>query len=180
MKKFTKLNLGCGNDIKKNYLNVDLFNNNLGIDLIFDLNKYPYPLKENQFDEVLMLNILEHLTNPVKVMEEIHRISKDNAKIIIEVPHFSSYCAWADMTHIRPYSYFAFDYYNISNKKESGSLESKRKMKFIVKPYLSFNRVYRYLGVSYFFNKFPKLYETFFAFIFPCGGIRFELINKKS
>jgi SAM-dependent methyltransferase len=147
--------------------------------MTLNLNKLPYPFEENQFEEILMLNIFEHLVQPIEVLEEIYRISKNNSRIIIDVPHFSSYCAWVDLTHVRPYSYFSFDYYKYSDKKAGNSLESKRSIKFEVNSYLNFNRLYRYLGISYLFNKFPKIYETFFAFIFPCGGIRFKLITKK-
>src|SRR3989344_5706428 len=90
-----KLNLGCGNDIKPGYLNVD-FETFHGVNLVYNLNKLPYPFKENQFEEIIMRNILEHLDNPYNIMKEIYRISKQNAKVIIRTPHFSSNNAWGD------------------------------------------------------------------------------------
>ena len=43
--------------------------------------------KENTFDFVMATEILEHLPDPEKALEEISRIAKPNAHIIISVPH---------------------------------------------------------------------------------------------
>lgn len=94
-----KLNFGCGKDIKKGWINVDIQEGDL-IDKSFDFNKYPYPLKDNTFDEILLDNVLEHLPNPQKVMEELWRISKNNASIKIIVPYYNTYYAWGDPTHV--------------------------------------------------------------------------------
>jgi len=84
-----KLNLGCGKDIRRGYLNVDYFSAK-GVDMVLDLNNMPYPFKNNQFDEIVLQDIFEHLENPINVLEEIYRISKNKARIKIRVPHFSS------------------------------------------------------------------------------------------
>ncbi len=59
----TKLNFGCGGDIRSEHLNVDVQKGN-GIDKVFDFNKFPYPLKADQFDYVFINNVLEHLLFP--------------------------------------------------------------------------------------------------------------------
>jgi SAM-dependent methyltransferase len=82
-----KLNLGCGDDIKKGYINVDLFSPEA--ELKWDLNKLPYPFKTNSVDEIMMIHVLEHVNDPCAVVEELIRISKPDAKIIIEVPHYN-------------------------------------------------------------------------------------------
>lgn len=38
----TKLNLGCGKDIKPDYINLDLRKVN-GVDIMCSLNSFPYP-----------------------------------------------------------------------------------------------------------------------------------------
>lgn len=43
--------------------------------------------KEGTFDYIIATEILEHLPNPRKVMEEIKRVSNKDACIIISVPH---------------------------------------------------------------------------------------------
>jgi len=93
-----KLNFGCGNEIKEEWINVDIQKRG-GIDESFDFTNYPYPFKENTFDYVLIDNVLEHLHNPQEVMSELWRICKKNAMIEIIVPYYNSYYAYADPTH---------------------------------------------------------------------------------
>ena len=84
-----KLNLGCGSDYRKGYINTDI-NTEKRIDMIIDINKIPYNFQNNTFDEVLLLNVLEYAIEPFKIMEEIYRISKDEATIFINVPYKKS------------------------------------------------------------------------------------------
>jgi predicted SAM-dependent methyltransferase len=101
-----KLNLGCGNDIKEGYINVDLYNPKA--DIIWDLNKFPWPFGDNEFDEIYAAHILEHLNDTVRAMEEIWRISKRGAKVIIKVPHFST--TWfGNPTHVQAFGICTFN-----------------------------------------------------------------------
>ena len=63
-----KLNLGCGWDKKEGYDNFDEDD--------FDLNVFPYPIKDNTYDFILFKNVIEHFDYPYKVLKEIHRILK--------------------------------------------------------------------------------------------------------
>ena len=51
MNKTTKLNFGCGADIKKGYINLDK-SKIKGVNVVHDLNKYPWPFPGNHFDEI--------------------------------------------------------------------------------------------------------------------------------
>ncbi|MGV9141456.1 MAG: class I SAM-dependent methyltransferase [Promethearchaeota archaeon] len=92
------LNFGCGKDIKKDFINVDIQESE-NIDVSFDFNKFPYPFKDNTFDYIFSSNVLEHLDNPQKVLKELHRISKENSIIHFKVPYFRCEGAFADITH---------------------------------------------------------------------------------
>ena len=98
-----KLNFGCGRIIREGFVNVD-FQKGKGIDKSFDFLKYPYPIKDNTFDNVLIDNVLEHLDDPTRVMREIWRICKDGAMVEIIVPYYNSYYAYADPTHVNYFS----------------------------------------------------------------------------
>jgi ubiquinone/menaquinone biosynthesis C-methylase UbiE len=93
-----KLNLGCGRDYKNGWVNVDS-RKNIHADVIHDLNKFPYPFEKNNFDEVYVSHILEHLDDPVSSLKEIIRVSKKGAKVIVKVPHAFSYANVTDMQH---------------------------------------------------------------------------------
>jgi|SRR3989344_188865 len=83
-----KLNLGCGEDKKEGYVNVD-FHSHVKPDVVHDLNVVPYPFAESTFDLVEAYHVLEHLDKPFVVMKELHRILKPGGTIHIKVPHFS-------------------------------------------------------------------------------------------
>lgn len=104
----TKLNLGCGKDIKKGYINADIVQSE-GVDNNFDFNIFPYPFSSNEFDEILADNILEHLDDIPKVMKELHRISKPGGHLRIIVPYYNCYGAYNDITHKHYFSHLSFD-----------------------------------------------------------------------
>ena len=67
------LDLGCGNKKREGTIGVD-FNTRLDGDVNHDLNQFPYPFESETVDKIYIDNCLEHLDEPLKVMEEIHRI----------------------------------------------------------------------------------------------------------
>ena len=57
-KKFpTKLHLGCGERVIKNFLNVDLQNSEINIDLTY--RKLPF--QNNSFEVIVSQHVIEHL-----------------------------------------------------------------------------------------------------------------------
>lgn len=44
------------------------------------------PIQEGAIDTVLLLNVLEHLENPIEVIEEIFRVLKVGGKLVLDVP----------------------------------------------------------------------------------------------
>ncbi|MDO8492462.1 MAG: methyltransferase domain-containing protein [bacterium] len=83
-----KLNLGCGEFKKEGFINVDA-RFDVGAEVVHDLEKFPYPFKDSEFDHIEADHVLEHLSEPFSVMKEIHRLSKNGGAIIVRVPHFS-------------------------------------------------------------------------------------------
>lgn len=104
-----KLNLGCGGDIKEGYINLD--SKKLpGVDVVWDIEKLPLPFQNEEFDEILANDILEHVEY-IPVLKDLHRILKQGGKLAIRVPHFTSKNNFADPTHKKMFSVFTFDYF---------------------------------------------------------------------
>jgi len=82
-----------------------------GIDIVHDLNDFPYPFKDNEFDKVRATHVLEHLKDTVKVMEEIYRILKPKGILYIEVPIYPNPCCWRDPTHKKVFEKDTFDFF---------------------------------------------------------------------
>jgi len=159
-----KLNLGCGDDIRKDFLNVD-FEKFPGVDLVYDLNKLPYPFKSNSFSKIVLRSILEHLEDPYRVMKELYRIAKPKAIISIRVPHFSSNNVWEDIQHKRGYGLAAFTNKDLSDKFK------------LLRYKIEFSP-YRFFMIPL-VKLFPYFYEKHIAYLFPATDLVVELEAKK-
>lgn len=106
-----KLNLGAGNDIRVGYINHDLVALP-GIDVVHDLDSYPWPWANESVDEVIARDLLEHLDNFVTAMEELHRILRPGGKAKVQVPYWNSWCRHADPTHKRGFHELAFQFFD--------------------------------------------------------------------
>jgi len=107
-----ELELGCGNKkTKDNVICIDMAKNTAA-DILCNIDK-GLPFKNDIFDKIYAFHILEHIDNFVYVMEELWRVSKNDAEIFIKVPHCSSYQSlWIDPTHKRAFSIYTFDYFS--------------------------------------------------------------------
>jgi SAM-dependent methyltransferase len=56
------------------------------------------------FDLIIAKDVIEHLSNPKKAMEQFRVVLKANGKIIVNVPSPDAPYLWDDYTHIRPYT----------------------------------------------------------------------------
>ncbi len=103
------LNIGCGKTRIPNSIGVDEVKIDDFVDVVHDLNILPYPFQDNFADEIHLYHVLEHLDEPIKKVEELHRILKTGGILYLRVPHFSSMGAFSDITHIRPFGVSSFD-----------------------------------------------------------------------
>lgn len=94
----SKLNLGCGPDYREDYHNVDI-RDDVGPDEVVNLNSYPWPWDDNQFDHVLASNVLEHLRDQAAALHELHRVTADGGTIQAAFPHPNGRSQWIDPTH---------------------------------------------------------------------------------
>lgn len=85
---YTKLNLGCGQFPKNEYINVDI-DPRAKADIFHDLSIFPYPFNDEQFKLIEMSHVLEHLPDPLAVMREAWRLLIPGGTLHIGVPHFS-------------------------------------------------------------------------------------------
>ena len=94
------LNIGCGRDIRQGWVNLDRFDGP-GVDVVADLETEPLPFPGDHFDELYMSHVIEHISNVLPMMEELYRVAKPGAELVIRCPHGSSDDADEDPTHVR-------------------------------------------------------------------------------
>ena len=109
------LDIGCGRAKTAGAFGIDL-QPGPGVDLVHDLNRLPWPLESDRFERVICSHVLEHLTDLVPVLNEIHRVSRPGARVQIVTPHFSSLNSWEDPTHTRHFARGSFKFFDTANK----------------------------------------------------------------
>lgn len=103
-----KLHLGCGLNRMEGWVNVDKYKLK-GVDVVQNLDAFPYPFKSNSVSYVVSSNVFEHLHDIPKVMDELHRICVNHALIKIIVPYYLGSGAYHDITHKHFYTSKSFN-----------------------------------------------------------------------
>ena len=165
MKKI--LDLGCGNNKMEGSLGLDKQKYPC-VDIVYDLDKIPYPFKDSEFDYVNCSHIIEHVAEPFEFLKEICRISKPGAEIRIITPHYTSQLSYSDLTHKYHFGYNTFIWL-----EQRGIVE-------IVKHKIYFTDLYRVFLISFLANLFPRRWEKYLAFIFPAMYVEVMLRVKKT
>lgn len=180
------LDVGCGNAKTPGAVGLD-FNPATAADIIHDLNQHPWPLASDHFDKVICRHIVEHIANPIRFMEEIHRVGRAGAVVEIVTPHFSNRFSYTDPTHLRHLGLRSFDYFIAPRKLRLNLItrffETQYNVPdFYVRPLFSLERAhlrlarpFRLVGIEWLANRFPDFYELYLAFVFPARDLYFTL-----
>lgn len=120
------LDIGCG---QKPYQSIfDPVNGYIGMDLpqtshsIGDKNIdvagniLSLPFKSESFDTVLSTQVIEHVSEPKKVLEEVHRVLRSGGYLILTAP-----MTWG--LHDEPHDYYRFTKYGLKYIAESAGFE---------------------------------------------------------
>ena len=120
------IDLGCGKvplyaaykDLSSSWVCVDWGNalqKNIHLDYECDLNQ-PLPLPSDTFDTVILSDVLEHLSKPGLVWQEMARILTPGGKVIMNVPFY--YCI-----HAAPYDFFRYTEYALHDFAQSAGFK---------------------------------------------------------
>ncbi len=170
----TVLNLGSGNKPRPGAVNVDVTNRTQP-DMVHDLDVTPWPLPDDHFTEIHAYDVIEHLRDVVRTMEEIHRVSTPGARVFITVPHFSSANSFTDPTHRHHFSARSMLYF--TDDHELGFYSSARFRQR--QGLLVFQRSWTNELVRRLANRFVVPYEERWAWVFPAWFLYFELETLK-
>ena len=100
-----KLNLGCGDDRRTGYWNVDKYAA-AAPDEVVDLERLPWPFADGSADEVVLHHVLEHLGRDsdtfLGILKELYRVCAPGGLVRITVPHPRHQDFLQDPTHVRP------------------------------------------------------------------------------
>ncbi|MBI1724073.1 MAG: methyltransferase domain-containing protein [Candidatus Tectomicrobia bacterium] len=188
------LDVGCGRAKARGAVGLDL-NPATDADVLGDASRHGFPFREACFDRVVVRHIVEHVESPVRFLEEIHRVARDGAEVEGVTPHFSNPCSFADPTHRHHFSVLFLDFFTGGGGSPARGwrlwanrllecyypvLPFYTKVRFeVLECRLTFCRLHRWLGVAWFANRFPEIWEFHLSGLFRARDIVFLLRVRK-
>lgn len=172
------LDIGCGNRKVPGSIGID-FNENLSPDVVHDLNQFPYPFQDNEFDEVHIISTLFLLDNPVLVMEEVYRICKKHAKVVVVQPYFRSVWNYVDPWIKNFGTVHSFAFYDPDDPICSRYQYTTARFKTVsitFDEYLDNPSIIRKIVIK-FATRFPRKYELYLSHFLPLNNIIYQLIK---
>lgn len=171
------LDIGCGSNKVKGALGMD-FNANLDADIIHDLNLFPYPLNDDEFDHIYISNTLFLLNNPIKIMEEVYRVLKLGGGVTVIQPYFRSVFNFID-PYVKNFgTAHSFAFYDPDDPIFIRYQYTKAKFKTIS---ISFDDGLKKRLITqfvvWFANKYPRRYELYLSHLYPLTKITYKLIK---
>lgn len=155
-----------------------------GVDVVYDLDSFPWPFPGDAFDRAICRHSLAHLANIVRTMEELHRILRPGGILEIVTPHFSSDNAFTDVTIRWSFGYRSMDFFCVnrdfkyrygSSKFDLLAVRISMLQAYVFAPNKYKLNPFKYFGVDTLINRFPRFYEHFLAFIVRANEIYYRL-----
>ncbi len=171
------LDVGCGTrKAEPGAIGIDIHPRSVA-DIMWDLDRFPWPLDNNAFDRIHMLHIIEHVRDVTRTMAEVHRVASEGANIFIVTPHFSSHNSYTDPTHVRHLAARSFQYFTGDDFTSFGGSNVRFSIEELE---LTFGKNFVLDGTGrWLARRNLEWYERHAAWVFPAQDIRCRLRVRK-
>ena len=107
------LDIGLTNDKQPNFVRMAT-RKRPGVDIVHNLERFPWPLENDSCLIILAAHIIEHIRPQliVKFMNELWRITKATGQVAISTPYAGSALWWQDPTHCASLNELSFAYFD--------------------------------------------------------------------
>ncbi len=108
-----RLDIGCGENKQKGFIGLDA-RQLKGVDIVHDLETFPYPLPNGCCTMIVGSHIIEHIKpwHSISLMNELWRISKVGGQLALSTPYPGSRGFWQDPTHCNGWNEATFQYFD--------------------------------------------------------------------
>lgn len=171
------LDVGCGTrKVEPDAIGIDVHPTSAA-DTIWNLDEFPWPLRDDMFDRIHMSHIIEHVRDVNRTMAEIHRVARADASVLIVTPHFSSHNSYTDPTHVRHLAGRSFQYFTGVDFATFRGAHVRFDVEALE---LTFGKNFLLDGVGrWLARRNLEWYERHAAWIFPASDIRCRLRVRK-
>jgi SAM-dependent methyltransferase len=167
------LDVGCG--INKFPGSIGIDNNSASkADVLCDLDHFPYPFRDNSFDRIRVIHVIEHVSNVIRAMEEFHRLGRSSARLNLTTPHYTDFSSFCDPTHRWHLNSYSFRYFG-EDHAGFGYYSPVRFREISVRVRLL--ALWRYLGFELLVNRwarFRRFWEHYLCFVVRGKVMDFE------
>jgi SAM-dependent methyltransferase len=165
------LDVGCGMNKQAGSIGIDR-NPASRADVLADLDRFPYPFRDNSFDRVTALHVIEHVSDVIRAMEEFHRLLRPGGTLRIVTPHYTDFSSFCDPTHKTHLTSFSFRYF----LENHGGFDYYSPVKFHeISVHLKLLAFWRWLGFEFLVNRFPR-YRRFWEY-YLCYLVRGKVMT---
>lgn len=173
------LDIGCGINKYPGSIGLDR-SLNTRADIIADLDRFPYPLRDSSFREIRAIHVIEHVSDVIGMMEEVHRLLAPGGRVVIVTPHYTDFSSFCDPTHRWHLNSFSLRYFGDDNAG-FGYYSSARFREISVRVKLL--ALWRYLGFELLVNRLPRFrrfWEYYLCYVIRGKVIEWELEASKA
>jgi SAM-dependent methyltransferase len=173
------LDVGCGIKKYPGAIGIDRLPGTAA-DIVHDLDHFPWPLPDSSFDQLRLIHVIEHVGDVIRTMEELHRLGRNGARVVIATPHYTDFSSFCDPTHRWHLNSFSLRYFGADNAG-FGYYSSVKFREISV--YVKLLALWRYLGFELLVNAFPRFrrfWEFYLCYIVRGKVIEWELEVIKS
>lgn len=108
-----RLDIGCGDNKQKTFVGLDKRKLE-GVDIVHDLEVFPYPLPDGCCLVIIGSHIVEHIKPwlMLQFMDELWRIMKVGGQLAMSMPYAGSPGYWQDPTHCNGCNQATWQYFD--------------------------------------------------------------------
>lgn len=108
-----QLDIGCGENKQEGFLGMDRRKMD-GVDIVHDLEEFPWPLEAESCITIVASHIVEHIKPwySIALLNECWRVMEEGGKLLISTPYPGSRGFWQDPTHCNGWNEATFQYYD--------------------------------------------------------------------
>jgi SAM-dependent methyltransferase len=111
--KGINLDIGCGGNKQKGFVGLDMRNLD-GVDIVHNLEEFPYPLPDGCCHNIIGSHIVEHIKPwlMLQFMDELWRLLKPEGSLALSMPYGVSEGFVQDPTHCNPCNEATWQYFD--------------------------------------------------------------------
>ena len=146
------LDVGCGINKLPGSIGIDR-NPKTRADVLVDLDRCPYPVRDSSFDGVQAIHVIEHVDDVLASVAEWHRLVRPGGEVFIVTPHYTDFASFCDPTHKWHLNSFSLRYFGGDDAGYGYYTAARFEEISIRVKLLAF---WKYLGFELLVNAFPR------------------------